>query len=225
MRTAIRYLSDCRGGVALSFGLILPVLIMATGLAVDYGYPSRQQSRVQAIADAAAVNSAHELRVATTDYDQLHAVAQQTANAITGTRGRPATVKVEVNNGPLSVVMNVVQPTNKLFPDWSDGAVSASATAHVMGGIPICMLGPDDDKKKAAITLEVNARLTGDACAVYSNARSKESLLSRDGALLEAGFICTVGGFSGAVGNFSPEPLTDCPEGILDGNRRFILAK
>ena len=56
-------LGDQGGNVAVAFALVLPVLVGATGLAVDSASFYNQQARMQSVADSTALAVANELHL------------------------------------------------------------------------------------------------------------------------------------------------------------------
>ena len=72
---AWRWRTDRRGNVAMIFGLMLPVIIFAIGMVIDYGMHARTQARLQAIADEAALAAVSSAAMAQTD-SQAQALAQ-----------------------------------------------------------------------------------------------------------------------------------------------------
>ena len=202
---------DTRGNFAVITAFALPVALLGVGGAIDYAHVSLQHQRLQAAVDAAAVAAARELHVATTNQTQVQAAITSSLAGNLGKDSGSVTVTANIIDNPLSLSVTAVQPAKKLFlGSHGPSEVSVNAVARVLGGSPLCVLGLEDNHK-GALTLEKNARLTGNACAVYSNSKKKDSIVSKDGALLEAEFICTSGGKIGGKGNFDPEPLTDCP--------------
>ena len=174
---------------------------------------SLQKQRLQSAVDAAALSAARELHLVTTDQAQVQAAVE---SALKGNLGPDATklrIKTKLIDEPLSLSVTATQIGEVFFlTSQLDGKISAGAVARVLSGSPLCVLGLDDGKKKAALTLEKNAHLTASNCAVYSNSKHKESIKSENGALLEAEFICTAGGKVGSKGNYEPDPVTDCPQ-------------
>ena len=212
-RRARMMAADGRGNIVVMLALAAPVMLMLAGGAIDYGVASLQKTRLQSAVDAAAVSAARELHVVTTDQNQVQAAIRASLSGNLGADAGTVSVTANVTSDPLSLSVTLSQPMKPmfLFKEFS-GNITVNAVARVLGGSPLCVLGLEDDKKDAAITLEKNAHLTGNACAVYSNSTKKDSIKSNDGALLEAEFICTAGGKIGGKGNFDPEPLTDCPK-------------
>src|SRR5205807_8281426 len=74
-RQAIRFIGDQAAGTMMTFALVLPVLMAAGGAAVDYSLAAATRSKMQAIADAAALAAARELQLARTDSSRITVVA------------------------------------------------------------------------------------------------------------------------------------------------------
>lgn len=199
----------------MTIGVFASVLIAASGMAVDYASLVLQRDRVQSAADAATILAAREMQVANTTTAQLKAIANQALQANLGAKGAKYSFTLNVGDDKQTLTIEVKAEATTFFMDWSkNGSVSAKAVAAVhSAGVPLCVLGLSHEKdgKEPGLTLNQNARLTGEGCAVYSNATKKDAIESNSGALLEAGLICTSGGVKGDVDNFNPAPVTDCP--------------
>ncbi len=114
---------------------------------------------------------------------------------------------------PLEVEVKVTAGFRSLFKGLtlvSLPPISARAVARVVGKPNICVLGLNDSEV-GTISLEQNARVTGQNCAVYSNSEHTQGLKAKNSATLTASIICTRGGMDGGPGNFTPSPLVDCP--------------
>ncbi len=187
--------------------------MFAIGMAIDYSNMLLKKSELQFAVDAAAVAVGHELRLANANPNQVQDIAKTSILENLNGNTKLVSVHANVTSSPTTISISVSQEVGLNFMSrFSDGVIAAKASAQVLGGSPICVLGLDDDKKKAAITLEESARITGNRCAIYSNATGKKSLVSKDGARMQADFICTSGGVDGQLMNFAPRPLTDCPQ-------------
>lgn len=79
-----KYLRATGGNVVMMFALALPALLAVIGLAVDYVVITKKYSALQAIADGAAVGSAHELPLANSNADLVAAVAKSYVNTNLG---------------------------------------------------------------------------------------------------------------------------------------------
>src|SRR5262249_26785726 len=88
-----RLLRSGSGNVAITFGLLTPVLFMSAPAAVDYGLFDRERARLQNQVDAAAIASARELQMARADAGKVSAVAESMVHS-----GVPAaSVTTQVN--------------------------------------------------------------------------------------------------------------------------------
>ena len=90
-------------------------------------------------------------------------------------------------------------------------AVKADAVARVIGKPNICVLALEPSEN-AALSLEMDALMTGENCAVFSNSTSSSGLRVRNKAVLTATAICTAGGREGGPGQYNPQPYVDCPQ-------------
>jgi Flp pilus assembly protein TadG len=67
---------DQRANVAITFGLALPVVAGFVGVAVDYTAAAAVRSKMQTIADAAAIYAAREFQMAKSKPERIAAVAE-----------------------------------------------------------------------------------------------------------------------------------------------------
>lgn len=205
---------DERGVIALKFALVLPVVLAAFGFAVDHGLYTRAQEAAQSAADAAALAAAKELSLADRKYEDLAAIAQSVASAYASQNSAqmPRTTTA-VTSDPMQVEVGVVTKYHSIFsgvtfvtfPD-----INAHAVARIVGKPNVCVLGLNESEV-GTISLEHQARVTGQNCAVYSNSEHVRGLKAKNDANLTASVICTRGGKEGGPGNFTPSPLVDCP--------------
>ncbi len=205
------------GSVAMTFGVAASVLIAAGGMAVDFGIITLQKNQLQNAADAGALAAARELQIANATKSQVITIATQTVQANLQKYGKNVFVSVNVGDDKRSVSVKADLPVKTFFMDWTEGkGVSANAVAGIHNaGIPLCVLGlaqKDGKTNGTGLTLNENAQLTGNGCAVYSNATKKDAIESNSGAVLQAGLICSSGGAKGDIDNFEPTPITDCPQ-------------
>jgi hypothetical protein len=192
------------------FALMTPVLLGAVGMAVDYGRAGLLKTRMQNIADSAALMSARQLQLAQATSDKVAAFAKSyVASQLDG-----ATTTVDVDAEALTVKVSLNATVDRLLGIslfQKSLPVGAAATAKLSSGLPLCLVGLDG-QAPATIGLEENALLTASGCLVYSNSKSPTGISSQDSAVLKAGFICSAGGKSAAANaSFTPQPATDCP--------------
>ncbi|MDX2309065.1 MAG: TadE/TadG family type IV pilus assembly protein [Hyphomicrobium sp.] len=215
---ADRVLHARAGTIAIKFAVVAPVLLLLIGNIVDYTRYVSARTAVQSAADAASLAAAKEVSLTDSKRHSLYEVAKSIAkNEVSGrdrvSHGQEPQIKTEVRDDPLEVDVVVTMPFEPMFGmDFGLQAdtVEARSVARIVGQPNICVLGLNDDEN-GTISLEQNARVTGENCAVYSNSTSKNGIKSKNSAKLAATFICSAGGAQRDGNNFDPAPLTDCP--------------
>lgn len=213
-RTAFK---DCTyGGIKLQAALCLPMIVMLCGGAIDLVKVTSQRQHLQAAVDAAALAGARELGLSDARRENVAAAVEamvKVAIAPNLSAAAPPDVKTVVRNRPLEVEIVARQATKPVFGSVAGIApptIEVVAIARIVGRPNICVLGLDPSEN-GTISLEKNARVTGQNCAVFSNSRASNSIASKNSAVLSAALICSAGGRDGMKANFNPEPLTDCP--------------
>jgi hypothetical protein len=210
-----RALADRSGSTAVVFSLLVPFLVMLVGGAIDYGQALVQKQRLQGAVDKAAMAAARELGLSDARRENVEAVvAAVVASAMkAGGEYLPlSTLASTVSDSPLEVAVLARQPAQSAFGAFGLGIdqIEVHAVARIVGRPNICVLALDP-RANGAISLEANARVTGQTCAVFSNSTHPNGIRSKSSANMTATTICTAGGKDGGHGNFTPEPLTDCP--------------
>src|SRR5262245_10096811 len=206
----LRRLRDESGNAGLLFALLLPVVLGASGLGIDYVRAASARTRMQAVADAAAISSARELQMAKAEPDKIAAIA--TSYVTSQLDDVRVQAKVDADALTVQVILEKDVSLTVGPAIWrGDIRLRAAATAKMTSGLPLCLVGLDT-ASKGTIKLEEKALLTAPACLVYSNSKSPQGLISMDDAALRAGFICSAGGkVKTKDTNYSPPPQTDCP--------------
>lgn len=209
---------DARAGTALTFSLMAVGLVGAAGTAVDFANLSTARSLYQSAADSAALAGAKEFRLGNADTATVGQVASTFAvNALGGksmiaSSGVTVTPTVDNVAKTVTVVIAADQPTY-VMQTLGNGAnrVEVTATAKVIGGAPICVIGLDSNAT-STILMDKTAHLEAPGCSVYSNSTKPNGLQAKNSATMKAAFICTAGGKSSpGPGSFTPTPQTDCP--------------
>jgi Flp pilus assembly protein TadG len=198
------------GGVATTFGVLAPVLLMGIAAAVDYGMFERGRSRLQAQVDAAAIASAREMQMAQADTARIAAVAENFVHS-----SEPqALVATRVDATAMSVTVSAQEtydPKVGAFFWAKAPTISARATAKLSGSMPLCLLALDPTAP-ATVSLEASAMMTATGCMVYSDSTNPSGLQAKDSAVLTAGLTCTAGGkATNHRATLTPAPVTDCP--------------
>ncbi len=204
------------GNVALAFAIVAPMLIVAAGAGVDASRYFAERSALQEAADAAAIAGARQFFLHAEDRSIAEAVARQTAENAIGAHAREVDAEVEaLADAPSTTVEVKIRATMKptlLSAVAAQGfAISVDAVAEARGGgAGTCIIGLDPSARDT-VMLNMNAKIHGPRCAVYSNSTSSAGLAAFRDARIDSGLTCTSGGYAGGSMNFSPVPVTDCP--------------
>jgi Putative Flp pilus-assembly TadE/G-like len=189
------------------FALTLPVLVAAAGAAVDYSLAASTRSKMQAVADSAALASVRELQLARTDSSRVAVIANNVINSAL----QDVTPTITVDFQAMTVQVAIEKKYTPVIRISSGTQLRVSAKAKMSGSMPLCLLGLDP-KAPQTIGLEQSALLTAPGCLVQSNSTSAVGVKSKDNAVMKAGMICSAGGkVQTSNANFSPTPTTDCP--------------
>lgn len=199
---------DEGGTVIVTSALAMSAIMLLVAASIDFAMMEQQKQKLQATADAAALAAVKEYSVATTDEPRFKEVVDSFVNS--NLQGGKAGVGTKFTSNPARVTVTLEQATETFFlRDYAPSKVVVKATAQLMNGTPICVLGLENTS--GTITLADNALLTGNRCAVYSNSTRSNGIEAKGAAVLSAELICTSGNYSGSESNFSQEPVTDCP--------------
>jgi Flp pilus assembly protein TadG len=209
-RPARYFVCDRSGGVVIKFALALPALVAAAAAAVDYSTAASTRSKMQAVADSAALASVRELQLARADANRIIAVANNVVDSLI----EEVSTHVMVDFKTMTVQVVIEKQYNHFFrtsTETSTTKLSVLAKAKMSGSMPLCLLGLDP-RAPQTISLEQSALMTAPGCLVQSNSQSAMGIQSKTNAVLKAGMICSAGGkVQSTSANFSPTPVTDCP--------------
>lgn len=169
-----RLLQDQGGQIALIFALALPALALVAAGAVDLMNVHASRSRVQDVADAAALAGASELGLAIAE-DAAISRAAAFVDAHVAEWHRPPTLSQDISvialegRRVVQVRLDGHSPSffgNLLPPGgWKYQAVSQAVSVGVM---PLCVLITGTDKDKV-LNVRDSGRLQAPACLVHSN--------------------------------------------------------
>lgn len=204
---------DQSGATAIIFALSLPVVLGIAGIAVDYSVAAATRTKMQAIADSAAVNAARGMQLARSTPETVAAAAQNYVKHEMSDATATAVVDDKALTVKVTVEKDVAMTLGKYV--WRGKMhVVTSATAKLNASLPLCLLALDD-KAPATLSLEANASVTATGCMVYSDSKNPGGLQAKDNAVMNAALTCTVGGRAKTKGaKITPDPVTDCP--VLD---------
>src|SRR5262245_4442571 len=201
---------DETAATAVIFALALPVVLGTAGIAVDYSVAAATRSKMQAVADAAAINSARGLQMARATKETVAAAAETYVKS----EMSDVAVKALVDDKALTVNVTIEKDVGMTIGKYVWGGkvhLRTSATAKLNASLPLCLLALDP-KAAATLSLEKSASLTATGCMVYSDSKHPGGLQAKDNAVLNAALTCTTGGKAKTNGSrITPEPVTDCP--------------
>lgn len=212
-----RFAAARAGSTSTVFAFGLVAFIGISGLGVDYASIEQMRGQIQGAADASALAAAKELRLGNANNSTVDQVAQAYARQWMTQNGADAsqvnvTATTDLAAKTVKVLIEATQPTYIMQIFGSDSVqIRVAATAKVVGGAPICVIGLDGSATQT-ILMDKTAKLEAPGCAVYSNSNKIGGLTAKNYATMKAAFICTAGGKAGSgPGSFSPDPQTDCP--------------
>lgn len=183
-----RTLADTRGGVAATFALALPVIVVIAVGAIELSSLTADKSAMQAAADNAALMAAKELSVSSADAVVERSKAfvtaelsgklpQYTLKADASVSADPAQVTVELVANRPSFFVNLLPP--------GGFTIRVRSVAASMGSAPLCVLAHGVDKSLLTVDLslikvkagengpglflEGDSRMEAPACLVQSN--------------------------------------------------------
>lgn len=207
---------DARGSVVVFFALLLPVMLLVIGGAIDVGIATSQRQQLQALVDAAALAAARELSLADARSDNVQSVLKANVHAAAterGTHSLSPSVETVVRNNPPEVAVKARQLASSYFGNaFGLGRVEieVEAVARIVGQPSVCVLALEDSDADA-ISMKNNSNMVGQKCSVFSNSRSKSGISIKDGAAMTAESICSAGGVDPG-GAMTPPPYLDCPQ-------------
>ena len=144
----------------MMFALTLPVVVAAGGAAVDYSLAASTRSKMQAVADSAALASVRELQLARTDSSRVAVIANNVINSSL----QNVTPTITVDFQAMTVQVVIQKQYTPVIRISSGTQLRVSAKAKMSGSMPLCLLGLDP-KAPQTIGLEQSALLTAPGCS------------------------------------------------------------
>ncbi len=208
----------CRSGnFAISFAILIPVLMGLTGAVVDFAVFQRQQANMQLAADSAALSAAKEMTISTWSPTLASAVAKSYVDGNLGgidpSSSSQYSVSTAVDKAAGKVKVNIDMDQYQYFVlgyFLKSPQIHVSATASASGEAPVCVIGLEAVATRT-IAINDSASIVAPACASYSNSIDPKGIEVKGGAVLQTAATCSAGGFSGGAGSLLPIPTADCP--------------
>ncbi|WP_298096669.1 pilus assembly protein TadG-related protein [Brevundimonas sp.] len=195
-----RLLRETRGSIALKFALIVPAVAMLSVGAVDLMAVTSAQTRLQAVADAAALAAAPALALATDGAAARERAASFVAAELSQWPDAPTVVGTYevVERGAqrgIRVLLRANRPSffaNMLPPGGWDFVGDATATS--VGLVPLCVLNIATAGDRL-LELATQSRIEAPQCLVHSN----HTITVKDRSQMIGEAIQAVGSASGAI--------------------------
>jgi len=207
----IRFWRESTGGVMIYFGLMLPIMLGITGLSVDVGLWYANKRAVQAIADAAALGGALEIK-RMGDLSTLTPAATEYAAENGYKSGEDV---LTINSPPLSgsyagVADAVEAIVNRPVPSFLsailyDGQTTVTGRAVASSGTADACVWALNPTAAGAITVSGNAQVTMD-CGLLAMSSDPAAITQNGASCITATAVASLGGASG--GCISPTPQT-----------------
>jgi hypothetical protein len=205
---------ETSGNIAIVFALILPVLLAAAGVGLDFQQRRAQETALQDAADNLALRAARELLIENATEQGVEALVRAWADAQYAPTLGAFTISPEIDKQELTAFVEFEQPLKEglFFSNLfgSDDAIKAEALAQAQGVTNVCVIALEKTKDYA-VRAALSAKLDAPKCAIMSNSTSSRGVSASGSSKISANMICSAGGKEGSGLNFSPMPLTDCP--------------
>ena len=221
------FFRSASGSIIVPFAIASPVLLAASGLAIDYATHSMKVGELQAAADASALGAAKELALAGSSDAAIKSVAASYVTMELGDRGSAVTSTADINRkaGTLRVALEEQwTPAFAQFLNADITPIRVDATASLVGGTSICVLTLDGAASRA-IHMDKYAKLKANGCGVYSNSLHMQGIRLDMDSTMKASLICSVGGYKAKTTSVVPMPTTDCPvvpDPLIDRNAPVV---
>jgi len=217
LRFLRRFAEDTHGGVLAYIGVMLPILLAVSGLALDGSIWYAQKRSVQAIADTAAYSVMLEVqRVGNTDLAKAAAKFDALAYGFDESAGDSITFNIPPTSGAFANTQGyyeviVERPaavflTGLIVSDFNTAARAVSGGAA--GSPPPCLLASDPTMKDAFKVNNGTVNTTG--CDIQVNSSDDSALNVAKNGTLDADPINIVGDYV-KKGTITSTPNVDMP--------------
>ena len=193
LRLVCRLRQDTRATVAVTFGVVLLPVAMATGAAIDYSRASHHRTAMQAALDAGLLAGAKDgtsswkkvaLDVFQANLGSLHGSVSTPSFSLTSADTYSGSVVGAVETAVLGIIH---------IPSIDVGA-KAKVARHDYGAG--CVLALNPSAKAAGLTVGT-ADVVLESCSLYDNSNNTTALSLEGGSHISALSVGVVGGISG----------------------------
>lgn len=189
------FVRDDKANAIMLFGLAMPVVLGASGVAVDVSVWVKQKDRLQVVADLAAVAGVKELTGSGTLTSKA-TTAATVAKAYVDVNAPNLTRSVAVDTSTLAVKVSVQEPAFLSFANLFgitpfDLAASSSAVVGDLDARP-CILALDETAK-VGVTFTGTSKFEAVGCLVWSNSLSEKSIEVGGTTTVKVSHMCAAG--------------------------------
>lgn len=210
----LRRLAQLEAGVtAVTFAMVLPVLLGVAGLAVDVAVFSLKKAELQSAADHSAIAAANELLVGNTDEKTVQATAAAYTAAALDIEDRTIDQNTVLGNENTSVMVSLNENWTPFFVHFVGvdvTPISVKATALLAGETRICVLATNPIGI-GAVSMKHTSYLQATGCSVFSNSINPLGVYLGDDSIIEAKLVCSAGGVLDFGSPTASQVKKDCP--------------
>ncbi|MBN8532548.1 MAG: pilus assembly protein [Rhizobiales bacterium] len=205
------------GSASVLLAIGLPSLLALAGGAVDYTAATQSQSRLQGVADAAALSIAREMTLSPMTPQRVQLLAASHVQAALG--GEASEVQVvgtlaENNTAILVVITAPLRTPLGLLPKLTgETTLQSKSLARVntsSSPTKLCVLSLGE-YHNGGIFMHNGSMLNAPECMLYSNSTHKSAVIVQQGSQLTANMVCARGGVSNMAGQVRATLVNDCP--------------
>ena len=156
-----KFFRDKRDNIALTFALALPVLGVGAMAAMELASLSNAKTRLQSIADGAAIAGAREMRLGNANETTILNVVRNFVAANAQNSGTDVTSSgvVAEDKSYITVQLEAGAPSGMTSAlGLAPQSIAVFATAKVVGGAPLCLIGLDRSSQ-STLYVETKAKV------------------------------------------------------------------
>jgi Flp pilus assembly protein TadG len=214
LQSWIAHLRDTRGTTALTFAIAVPALLAVVGAGIDSLQLVRLKSKMQVIADNAAMAAAKEFSLPNSTPRTIEAAVKSYVDAetIAGSKVSSA-VSSDKSKAEVAVQLSLAwKPAFSSFLGVSQMDISSQATAKLLSkSATVCVLSLRQTSTKG-VYLTGQSSIMARSCGVFSNSDHASAMQLEGSSSIYAKVTCAAGGVNRSGGStISPTEYTDCP--------------
>jgi hypothetical protein len=208
---AVALCRDTAGNIAMSFALMLPVLVGGSAIATNAISMNYKAVKLQSTSDQAVIAATRELLVASSSDKTIHASAQAYVDSVHPGEGvivKPP--KIDRASGKVKIQLEHTFTSifSGLLGSDSTPLIVASS-AKLIGEDNVCILALSANDA-SALDMRKTSKVTATGCGVFSNSKSAKSIFLDRPSRISADVVCSAGGVEAGPGAITPSAKTDC---------------